>query len=623
MAIDFPASPTDGQIYSDPNNNRQYIYSLPLQRWSNHGGSSQTSLVKPLDPTNGETYFDPVNDTMEVYNSSSLTWEPVSAAVNNQVADYLFNDVALLLRGDSLSTNLAPGGFAFSPYSLTVSTSITKWGNGSLLFNGSSSYLGLSNDVISLSSDFTFEAWVYPLSRPSSGTTEGFMFLGSASSNDWRFQLDHNANGTVSAYCQGTTTSNNAVGTTVIPLNAWTHIAATHSNNAIYVFVNGIMEDMQEDVGINFAELTSVNRGTLWIGQNRNGGTLRRIHSHMEDIRFTNHARYTGAYTVPTTAHPTIALTASNPPSATPTIEGLILGLTSDDGTKNTYLGHTTEGPASGVNNTYIGVEAGNAMTSGNNNTFLGSGAGEQMPSGTNNTIVGRWSSSAPMSNHLVLSDGGRIIRSAFNSSGAMSVGNSLTNVGTSGQVLTSQGSNSPPYWSSPSSWVEAYTPLSGNQGAFVGFGGLPSSVTEIWFEYSGLGEFYNSNDLILRGSSSGTIQAGSIYHWNSHGNQDASMFSSGLSGTATGITIYQPWDSSSFAKVGRFHFKRYPNTSYWTVHGSASYGNYYSNVSLISGSMLLPGNLDGVYVGRPGSLVTTRPNILSSLSAFIHVWYR
>jgi hypothetical protein len=104
-----------------------------------------------------------------------------------------------------------------------------------------------------------------------------------------------------------------------------------------------------------------------------------------------------------------------------------------------------------GSSNTALGNNALGANTTGSFNTAVGVGAGSAITTGTLNTIIGAYSGNAggldirTATNYTVLSDGDGNLRQVFNDSGAMGLNGA--NYGSSGQVLTSQGSSAAPQW--------------------------------------------------------------------------------------------------------------------------------------------------------------------------------
>ena len=167
--------------------------------------------------------------------------------------------------------------------------------------------------------------------------------------------------------------------------------------------------------------------------------------------------------------------------SATPTVEGIVYGLTepisggtfnvglgeaalaSVTGTANTAVGTGAGGVlAAGGFNTYIGAGAGAADTSGNNNIALGFNtlnafdggslnvalgylAGSALTNETGNVILGGAAGLPGFNDHIYLASGSGTLRVLINDNGAIAFDGS--DFGTPGQILTSLGTASQPQW--------------------------------------------------------------------------------------------------------------------------------------------------------------------------------
>ena len=125
--------------------------------------------------------------------------------------------------------------------------------------------------------------------------------------------------------------------------------------------------------------------------------------------------------------------------------------------------------------NVLLGYSAGNNITVGGENVVVGAGAGNTLTEGRNNLIIGNASepSSATVNNEVTLGNSSHTKTRLY---GALAMGGS--SVGTSGQVLTSNGSGSAPSWSSPASGTVTSVSLTVPTGLSVAGSPITSSGT-------------------------------------------------------------------------------------------------------------------------------------------------
>lgn len=106
-----------------------------------------------------------------------------------------------------------------------------------------------------------------------------------------------------------------------------------------------------------------------------------------------------------------------------------------------------------GCLNTIVGNSAGTTLDIGCSNVLLGAGAGNALTSESYNVVIGSNDGFLLVgcNNHVMLSDGSQNVAALWNNVGALSAGfcasGGVPNFGTSGQVLTSQGTTAPPIW--------------------------------------------------------------------------------------------------------------------------------------------------------------------------------
>ena len=213
---------------------------------------------------------------------------PVTAITNTSL---LLNYTNGAIFDNAMMTDLETVGDA------QISTSVKKYGTGSLSFDGTGDWVrSFDNLPIAFGSgDFTVEGWIY-LNNVSS--TKGIMYgLGN---NSFGLRVGQSYLGNVNGlnisrsgiadleYCAFTFST-----------NTWYHIAVVRSGTTIYFFVNGTQQTTQGSGGssYNFATPTT---GFI-IGANND--TNERFNGYIDDFRITKgYARYTANFTAPTAA---------------------------------------------------------------------------------------------------------------------------------------------------------------------------------------------------------------------------------------------------------------------------------------------------------------------------------
>ena len=124
--------------------------------------------------------------------------------------------------------------------------------------------------------------------------------------------------------------------------------------------------------------------------------------------------------------------------------------------------------------NALLGYQAGNNAPNGNKNTILGYKAGLSITSGSGNIIIGANADAASdVSNEAIIGSNTIATTRLY---GALAVGG--TSKGTSGQVLTSNGSGSAPSWSTPLSGTVTSVALTAPTGLTVSGSPITSSGT-------------------------------------------------------------------------------------------------------------------------------------------------
>ena len=180
-----------------------------------------------------------------------------------------------------------------------VSTSVVKYGTGSIAFDGSSYLTVPQNNLMNFGTQpFTLEGWFYANSYPSDGLSTALMSLGRGAfsntiSSGWALVVGLNsivfgrwANGSEQTYPVSM----------AMPVNSWQHYAVVRdSSNNLSIFLNGnIILNTTSTLAFD-----NVNSDPLCIGIWRSGSTNvnRFFDGYMDDLRITKAAVYTSNFT--------------------------------------------------------------------------------------------------------------------------------------------------------------------------------------------------------------------------------------------------------------------------------------------------------------------------------------
>jgi hypothetical protein len=174
-----------------------------------------------------------------------------------------------------------------------ISTSVKKFGTGSIAFDGSGDRLNaISSPNYGYSTgDFTIEFWAYPTSA------SGVQVLldqrtGAATS---AVPTVYTSSGTIYYYVSG----NNRITGSSLSLNQWSHIAICRSGTSTKLFINGTQS------GSTFTDTTTYLNAPVRIGDGNDGAGPYPYSGYIDDFRITKgYARYTSNFTPPTAAFP-------------------------------------------------------------------------------------------------------------------------------------------------------------------------------------------------------------------------------------------------------------------------------------------------------------------------------
>ena len=189
------------------------------------------------------------------------------------VAAYGFNEGAGSTTADS-SWNANTGTISGAAWAASG-----RYG-GALSFNGTSSRVDINDaNSLDLTSGLTIEAWVYPTAL--SGWRTVILKETSADLVYGLYAYDNAPRPAGYVYVGGNYFD--APGTTSIPLNAWTHLAATHDGATLRLFVNGNQVGSRTATGN-----ITVSTGPLRIGGNLVWGEY--FSGNIDEVRIYNRA---------------------------------------------------------------------------------------------------------------------------------------------------------------------------------------------------------------------------------------------------------------------------------------------------------------------------------------------
>jgi hypothetical protein len=228
------------------------------------------------------------------YNATSSTitipTAPLTAVTNTQVLSN-FTNAGIL--DNAMMNDLETVGNA------QISTSVKKYGTGSMLFDGSGDGLSAPANInLAMGTgDFTIEMWVYGANSGSivGGAYPRIFQLGAPQTVN---TIEcYNASGTMYVEILGTGITFTA---STLLNSTWNHFAVTRASNSVRAFVNGTQVGSTTTMTNN---LTSPITNTSFIGAST--ASSGNFNGYIDDVRITKGvARYTATFTPPTAAFP-------------------------------------------------------------------------------------------------------------------------------------------------------------------------------------------------------------------------------------------------------------------------------------------------------------------------------
>jgi hypothetical protein len=242
-----------------------------------------TGYLSDLRVVKGTAVYDPTQTTI------TIPTAPLSAVTNTQL---LLSNTNGAIFDNAMMNDLETVGNA------QISTSVKKYGTGSLAFDGTGDYLsGPTTPTTALGSGaYTVEFWLY---KDSTGSGERGIFQTQTAS---LYGLSIFADGTT-IYIDERTNSFSGTDPRIsgtISQDAWIHVAVcrqTGTSGTLRAFVNGTQ--IGSSVTSNLRNLTST--GPIVVGNT--AVATNPLKGYIDDLRITNgYARYTATFTAPTSA---------------------------------------------------------------------------------------------------------------------------------------------------------------------------------------------------------------------------------------------------------------------------------------------------------------------------------
>jgi hypothetical protein len=194
-----------------------------------------------------------------------------------------------------------------------ISTSVYKYGTGSMYFDGSGDYLiAPSSPNLGIGNVFTVECWLYLTAAPTSSNAMYVTDFRGGSTNNYAFGVINSSSNTILyAFCGSG--GGEVRGSTNITTNTWYHLAYVNTGSTLTGYLNGVS---QGTLAVSFNQAAT----NVVIGARYTGST-EYVTGYIDDLRITKgYARYTTTFTPPTAALPdsyTPSVTTSILPTAT------------------------------------------------------------------------------------------------------------------------------------------------------------------------------------------------------------------------------------------------------------------------------------------------------------------
>ena len=272
-----------------------YLNAVSINSAASAQNFSHTTLAVGANTAGGEPFFGYISDFQAIKGTGTTPTLPTAPLTNVTNTSLLLNYTNGAIFDNAMMNDLETVGNA------QISTSVVKYGTGSMAFDGTGDYLigQVSPNLSFGTGNFTIEGWAYVTNT---GTTFQCMLSIGAPVQIYA------RSGTIKIYFNDTddTTTyivNGAEGpaSSVSP-NTWFHFAVVRNGTTFSAYVNGVAGT--PTTGISDQVALSANPISLGI---YGATSTLPFTGYMDDIRITKgYARYTANFTPPTAAFPNI-----------------------------------------------------------------------------------------------------------------------------------------------------------------------------------------------------------------------------------------------------------------------------------------------------------------------------
>jgi hypothetical protein len=277
------------------NVNTVYVNGVVGHSWTNGAdyGSSRPSWIGMSAGGSSEPFTGYISNLRVVKGTAVYTaaftppTAPVTAITNTSL---LTNFTNAAIFDNSMKNDLETAGNA------QISTSVKKFGTGSMAFDGNGDYLypATSPNLAMGTGNFTVEGWIYATGTPSDSPIFECRSTGSATDG---FTLTAFSSSVIRLFCGSALISSSSTSY----VGQWVHLAVARVSGTTTFYINGT------SVGSTASTINWTNQDVIVGGGRYSAGSSINVSftGYIDDFRITKGvARYTANFTPPTAAFP-------------------------------------------------------------------------------------------------------------------------------------------------------------------------------------------------------------------------------------------------------------------------------------------------------------------------------